>query len=145
MCSSDLLSGDALVGSDPIDVANYRGKVVLVAYWSTWCEPCKAETPRIARVRQKFASQGFEVVGVSLDNSKQAAEEYVRKNGLGWPQIYEEGSMDSAPAVQYGIISLPYFLLVDADGRVLNRNVNVNQLESEVEKAMVKKVANRKD
>lgn len=137
------LAGNALAGTGRVDTTQLRGQVLLVHFWSTWCEPCKAEMPRLVRIREKYKAAGLELVGVCLDGNKQAALAYAAKGGLAWPQIFEEGSMESAPAVRYGIISLPYMMLVDADGRVLNRNLQFNQLEAEVEKAMTKRMARK--
>lgn len=137
------LVGTALGGTGKIDTAQFRGKVLLVTYWATWCEPCKSELPRLAALRQKFGPAGFEVLGISLDANGDNAINFVKANRVSWPQMHEEGSMDSMPAVQYGVISLPYMMLVDADGRVINKNLQSSQLETEVEKAMTKQVANR--
>ena len=73
--------------------------------------------PRLQKLREKFASRGLEVVGVCLDANADDARAYVRKHGYTWPQIFSKGSMESETAVRYGIISLPYLILVDAGGR----------------------------
>lgn len=140
-----LVGGALGMPGNKIDAAQFRGKVLVVAYWATWCEPCKSEIPKLAALRQKYAAQGFEVLGVSLDANGDNAVNFVKSNRIPWPQMHEEGSMDSMPAVQYGIISLPYMMLVDADGRVLNKNLQSSNLESEVEKAMAKQIATRKN
>jgi thiol-disulfide isomerase/thioredoxin len=137
------LVGTALGGTGKIDAAQFRGKVLLVNYWATWCEPCKSEMPKLAALRQKYGPAGFEILSISLDANADNAANVVKANKIAWPQIHEEGSMDSMPAIEYGIISLPYMMLVDADGRVINKNLQSSQLEAEVEKAMTKQVANR--
>lgn len=138
------LVGDHLTNEGKIDTSAYKGKVLLIHYWANWCEPCKAEMVKLKRYREKYAQNGLEVIGVCLDNDKASGEAYVAKNGYSWPQVYEEGGMLSPPAIRYGVISLPFAMLVDDEGRVLNRNVHYNQLESELEKAMAKKVASSK-
>lgn len=137
------LTGGALGGQGKIDAGQFRGKVLVVAYWATWCEPCKSEMPKLAALRQKYGAQGFEVLGVCLDANGDTAAQFVRSSRIPWPQMYEPGSMESPLAVQYGIISLPYMMLVDADGRVLNKNLQSSTLEADVEKAMAKQLANR--
>lgn len=137
------LAGNQLGKTGRVDTVQMQGKVLLVHFWSTWCEPCKQEMPRLVKLRERYRSQGLELVGVCLDGNKNAAESYMAQGGLSWPQIFEEGSMESAPAVQYGIISLPYMMLIDSDGRVINKNLQLNSLEAEVEKAMTKKIASR--
>ena len=137
------LVGNSLSSSGSIDTTRYRGKVLVVNYWATWCEPCKAEMPRLQKLREKYASRGLEVVGACLDADPAAAKAYVQRNGYSWPQIYEKGSMESELAVRYGIISLPYLILIDAEGRVINRDLQFTQLDQEVEKALTQKVASR--
>lgn len=137
------LVGGSLGRAVKVDSAQLRGKIILVHYWATWCEPCKAEMARLAKIREKHRGAGLELLGVCLDSNKKAAEAYVAQKQLAWPQIYEEGSMESGPAVQYGIISLPYCMLVDAEGRVINKNLSLSSIEAEVEKAMAKKIASR--
>ena len=96
------------------------------------------------KLRDKFAPQGLEIVSVSVDADKDAAQRYIAQHGYDWPQVYEPGALDSEPAVQYGIISLPYLMLIDTEGRVVNRNLQYNQLEIEVEKALAKKIASKR-
>lgn len=137
------LVGESLSGGGKLDSSRLRGKVVVVTYWATWCEPCKANMPNLKKLREKFGPQGLEIVGVCLDTNKQAAEAFLRSHGYDWPQIYEEGAMESGPAVQYGVISLPFTMLVDSEGRILDRNVQYQELESQVEKALAQKIATR--
>jgi thiol-disulfide isomerase/thioredoxin/TolA-binding protein len=135
------LVGNSLTVNGSIDVTRLRGKVVLISYWATWCEPCKAELGRLKKIREKFGPQGFEIIGVCLDADPQKAKAYVEQNDVRWPQIYEKGEMDSLPAVNFGIISLPYLVLLDGEGRVIDNNLQFHQLEQEVERALAKKVA----
>jgi thiol-disulfide isomerase/thioredoxin len=136
------LTGTDVYGS-PVDTAQLRGKVLVVHYWATWCEPCKAELPRLAALREKFGRQGLELVGVNLDTDANAASGFVRQRGIEWPQMQEKGALDGELAVKYGIISLPTMMLIDEDGKILNRNLQANQMEIEVEKAVAKKIASR--
>lgn len=137
------LAGNSL-GRAPVDTSQYRGKIVLISFWATWCDPCIAEMDRLGKLREKYGKAGFEVVGVCLDNEKQKAVAFLQSKGYGWPQIFEEGSMESRPAVELGIISLPYLVLLDADGNVINRNLQFGELEAEMEKVMTAKIASSK-
>lgn len=132
------LSGGSLTGKEQVDTGRYRGKVLLVAFWSTWCEPCKAEMPRMQKLREKLAPQGFEILGVCLDGDKDLAQRYIAENRYNWPQLFEPGSMDSEPAQRYGIISLPYLMLIDTEGRVVQNNLQFHQLERELERIVSK-------
>jgi thiol-disulfide isomerase/thioredoxin len=129
------LSGASLSGS-PINTAAYRGKVLLVVCWATWCEPCKADLPQIRALYKQYKARGFEVLGVCLDipggtRQEQVAQlqKYVTQADMPWPHLYEPGGLDSPPAVQYGIITLPTMFLIDPKGEVLSRNSSVQELK----------------
>jgi thiol-disulfide isomerase/thioredoxin len=119
-----------------IDLSNYRGKVVLLQYWATWCEPCKADMAAIKELFGKFGRSGFEVVGVNVDTTPQEMSAYLGQNPLPWPHVYEEGGLDSRPANDLGILTLPTMLLLDREGKVVNRNVQTAELEREIQKLL---------
>ncbi len=121
-------SGQSLTGQ-PINAKAFQGKVLLVLFWSTWCKPCSEDLPQIKALYQKYRGQGFEILGVNLDSTKELIEPYMKKNQMIWPQIHE-GGMDSPPAVAFGIMSLPTMILVDSKGKVISRNTNVADLKS---------------
>jgi thiol-disulfide isomerase/thioredoxin len=117
-----------------VDTASYRGKVVLVQYWATYCEPCKADMSVLKELLAKYGKSGFVIVSVSLDQSLKDMSDYVAQNGLSWPQVFEEGGLESRPANDMGILTLPTMILLDAQGKVVNRNVQVAELDRELKK-----------
>ncbi|NQU24693.1 MAG: redoxin family protein [Candidatus Nealsonbacteria bacterium] len=126
------LTGRTATGS-VVDLAKYRGRVVVIQYWATWCEPCKRDMPLLKELLTKYG-RSMSVIGVSLDNNAKDLTDYLAENRLPWPQIYESGGLDSEPANQLGILSLPTMLLIDKEGKVVNRNVRTDQLEAELKK-----------
>lgn len=125
-------SGRSTAGG-AIDLAQYRGKVVLIQYWATWCGPCKAD---MATLKELVAKHGksFAVIGVSLDDEPKNLGDFLAQNRLPWPQIFEEGGLDSRPANALGILTLPTMILVDPQGRVVDRNIQAAELEAALQK-----------
>jgi thiol-disulfide isomerase/thioredoxin len=132
---SIVLKGKSLRG-DSVDLAKLRGKVVLVHYWATWCEPCKADLAQLKELQAKYGKSGFALIGISLDSSDKALLDYLQKNPLPWPQIYEPGGLDSRLANEMGILTLPTMLLIDDRGVVVNRSIHITELDGELKKML---------
>ena len=115
-----------------IDLSKYRGQVVLIQYWATWCKPCKADMPTLKDLASRYGKSGFDILGVNLDGTAEEMAEYVKEYQLPWPQIYEEGGLDSRPANELGILTLPTMILVDKEGKVVNRNIRVAEIDGEL-------------
>lgn len=119
---------------ETVDLAGYRGKVVVIQYWASWCEPCKADMAALKDLAIRYGKSGFQVIGVNVDSSLQEMKSYLTQNPLPWQQIHEQGGLDSRPANELGIHTLPTMILVDQGGKVVNRNVHVAELDSELRK-----------
>jgi peroxiredoxin len=129
------LQGKTVTGT-AVNLASFRGRVVLVHYWATWCEPCKDDLQQLKALQAKFAQRGFSLIGVSLDSDVQALQSYIQSQQLSWPQLYEAGGLDSPLANEMGILTLPTMILVDKTGHVVRRNMHVGELEKELEKLL---------
>jgi thiol-disulfide isomerase/thioredoxin len=114
------------------DLAKYRGKYVLIHYWSTWCEPCKTDFAELKELYAKYGKSNFALIGVNLDGNLPDATDYLAKNRLPWSQLWEPGGLDSRLANEMGILTLPTMILVDDKGVVINRNVHISELETEL-------------
>lgn len=137
------LKGPGLDGG-AVDASKFLGRHLLIIFWTTTAEPVRRELPELVRIATKYRSQGMEILGVCLNDErdKEAVAAFVRDNSLPWPQILEPGGMDSRLANAYGIISLPTMILVDPQGKVVNRNLR-QALEAEryLEKSLSQKPA----
>lgn len=125
----------------PISLAQYKGKVVLLDFWATWCPPCVAEMPNIIANYKKYHAQGFEVVGVSLDQSKGALTSYIAKNKMPWRQIFDGKRFGSTVPRQYGVEAIPFGLLIGRDGKIAGVSVRGPALGPAIEKALAAKPA----
>ena len=91
---------------------------------------------RLKELYAKYAGRGFAIVGVSLDHSKEDLNAYLDDNRVPWKHIYEDGGLDSRPANELGVLTLPTMLLIDKDGKVISRNIHVAELSGELKERL---------
>lgn len=116
----------------PISLSSLRGKVVLIDFWASWCRPCRMENPNVVKLYGKYRPKGFEILGVSLDRSKEAWMDAIRQDGLNWKHVSDLAFWNNAVAQQYGVSAIPYTVLVDRDGKVLAKNLRGPALEAKL-------------
>ena len=121
---------------ETVDLTRFQGRVVLIQFWATWSEQSKADLPAIKELMTKYGNAGFQVLGVNLDVKAQEMSSYLTDNRIPWTQIYEEGGLDSAPANQLGILTVPTMILVDQTGKVVNRNIRTADLDGALKKLL---------
>lgn len=129
------LAGATLDGGR-LDIRNYRGKHVLVQYWASWCDTCKPEMAAIKDLLARYGGRGFAVVGVNLDSSASTAKQFLSGNAYPWKHLHAEGGLDGRLAEEMGVMQPPLMILLDEEGRVVNRNLYAAELESELKRVL---------
>lgn len=122
----------------PLSISMYKGKVVLVDFWASWCPPCVAEMPNIVAMYEKYHDKGFEIVGINLDQEKEKMTEFVAKNKMPWAQYFDGKGWESELALKYGVGMLPTTFLLDGEGRIVARDVFGPALGEQLEKLLKK-------
>ncbi len=123
----------------PISLAQYKGKVVLMDFWATWCPPCVAEMPNVIANYKKYHAKGFEVIGVSLDKNKGSLTRYIARKKMPWRQIFDGKEFGSAVPRQYGVEGIPFGLLIGRDGKIAGVSVRGPALGPAIKKALAAK------
>ena len=109
---------------------SYRGKVVLVDFWATWCGPCRKSIPAIAELHKRLGDSGFEVVGVNLDADPDTALKYVEENAIQWENLGGDGAKSAAET--YGVSAIPTMMLIDPEGNIVAIDHQLAKLESQI-------------
>jgi thiol-disulfide isomerase/thioredoxin len=118
-----------------VDLAKLKGKVVLIDFWATWCSPCVGEVPDVKAAYEKLHSKGFEIVGISLDNDKEALTDFVKDKGMTWPQYFDGLQWRNKFAQEFGIDAIPAMWLVDKQGNLRDQEAR-GALEEKVSKLL---------
>jgi len=119
-----------------IDLAAYKGKIVLVDFWATWCGPCVQELPNVLSAYEKYHAQGFEVIGVSLDKDGAALAAFTKEHKMAWPQIFDGLGWKNKLAQAYGIQSIPATFLLDGEGKIIAKGLRGEALANKVGEAL---------
>ena len=118
-----------------VDINKLKGKVVLIDFWATWCGPCVAELPNVKKTYAKFHEKGFEIIGISLDQSRDKLSKFVEKEKMPWPQHFDGQGWKNEYAVKYGIQGIPAMWLIDKKGNLVDMKAR-GGLDGKVEKLL---------
>ncbi len=121
----------------PISLQQYRGKVVLLDFWGIWCGFCSHEMPNLKKVYDTYKDQGFDIIGVSLDDEEAVLREYIKENDIQWRQISSGKRWEEDPlAKQFDITGIPTQWLIDKDGTLISHKARGEELRSLVRDAL---------
>lgn len=124
---------------NPISLEDFKGKVVLLDFWASWCGPCRRENPNVVKVYEKYKDQGFEILGVSLDKDRKRWVDAIAKDNLTWPQVSDLKGWSNEAGRMYGVSSIPHTVLVDGEGKIIALKLRGEALEKKLEEIFLKK------
>lgn len=115
-----------------IKISDFSGKFLLIDFWASWCGPCRKENPNLVEAYKKYHTEGFEILGISLDDAarKDAWIKAIKDDNLLWPQVSDLGGWDSIAAKLYGINAIPANFLLDPTGKIVARDLRGEDLQN---------------
>jgi len=117
---------------NPVSLSSFKGKYVLVDFWASWCRPCRAENPNVVKVYNKFKDKNFTVLGVSLDQQKDAWVKAIEKDKLAWTHVSDLQQWNNAVARLYRVQSIPQNFLIDPTGKIVAKDLRGAELEKKL-------------
>ena len=115
-----------------LQLSRYRGKVVLLNFWATWCAPCRSETPRLVDLQNKYGGEGLQIVGISLDDDPRRVDAFDQQLRMNYPVAIGDAKL----AEQYGgVLGLPVSFLIGRDGRICAKHTgeaDISLIEREI-------------
>jgi len=119
-----------------VSLSSLKGKYVLIDFWASWCGPCRAESPNMVKLYNKFKGKNFEILGVSLDGSEDAWNGAIEKDGLTWLHVSDLMQWNSPVVALYGIEGIPATVIVDPNGTIVAKNLRGEELMAKLDELL---------
>ena len=126
------------INDELFSLSQYKGKVVLLDFWASWCKPCRAANPKMVELYHKYHSKGLEMVGISLDGASQQPtpkedwEKAVKDDQLVWTQVSDLKGWNSEIRNKYSFRGIPFTVLIDTNGQIIGENLPIQALNTKI-------------
>ncbi|HTI91192.1 MAG TPA: TlpA disulfide reductase family protein [Puia sp.] len=116
----------------PVTLSSFRGRYVLLDFWASWCGPCRQENPAVVKAYHKYHDKGFEILGVSLDQSESSWKKAIRDDKLSWTHVSDLKYWNNALVKMYGVQGVPQNFLIDPQGTIIARGLRGEDLQNKL-------------
>jgi peroxiredoxin len=116
----------------PVQLSSFRGKVVMIDFWASWCGPCRQENPNVVKLYQQYHAKGFEIIGVSLDKTQEDWVKAIQDDQLSWIHVSDLQYWQNAAARLYGVNAIPQTYLLDKEGKIIAKGLRSEQLAAKL-------------
>jgi peroxiredoxin len=107
-----------------LQLSAYRGKVVLLDFWATWCDPCREETPHLVELQNKYRDQGLQIIGVSMDDGPEPVREFYQRFHMNYPVVMGNAKIGE---LYGGVLGLPIAFVIGRDGRIYAKHIGATE------------------
>ncbi len=122
-----------------VSLKDFRGKVVMIDFWATWCGPCVASIPHVKELNDKYAGKDVVILGISLDKDLDQWKSFITDEKMNWIHIADGNYWSNAAALQYHIESIPSVWIIDKNGKITAKDIRANAAGAEIDAALAKK------
>jgi tetratricopeptide (TPR) repeat protein len=117
---------------EELSLEKFKGKIVLLDFWASWCGPCRADMPHVRSIWKKYKGDDFVIIGINLDSSRNAFESYMKEEEITWPQYYEGRGWNNQVSRLYNVSGIPHTVLIDQDGIVRAMGLRGGSLSNKI-------------
>ena len=121
---------------DSLTLSSFKGKVILLDFWASWCMPCRAANRELGKLYSKYKSKGFEIFSVSIDENKKDWQKAISRQKITWVQVNDPKGWDAPTAIRWNIMALPTTYLINKKGDVVSIDLEGKELDENVKKLL---------